>query len=100
MYYPTATATFFNIDILTTFEDAVLIKPTEDGGEDEDDKRENGEAQEMKPVESSANGEPRAEDGEEHYGNVEVCMSLNYIYGQVDSINTGTKTQTDGAIFK
>lgn len=70
---PTSTATFFNIDILTTFEDAVIVK-TKQGLEDEEgDKEVNGDAQELKDVGTNANGgEPRDEEGDEHYGNVEV----------------------------
>lgn len=68
---PTATASFFNIDILTTFEDAVIVK-TKEEPEGYDDKGVNGDAQELKPREKNANGEPKVEDGEEHYGNVEV----------------------------
>jgi hypothetical protein len=68
------TASFFNIDILTTFEDEVIFKTTGGGEDDEGDREPNGDAQEMRPVEANANanGEPRVGDGEEHYGNVEV----------------------------
>ena len=70
---PTATATFFNIDILTTFEDAVIVRTKQDAEDEEGEKGINGDAQELKDVGSNANGgEPRVEDGEEHYKNVEV----------------------------
>lgn len=72
---PTATASFFNIDILTTFEDAVIVK-TKEEPEGYDDKGLNGDAQELKPREKNANGEPKAEDGEEHYGNVETITKF------------------------
>ena len=69
---PTATASFFNIDILTTFEDSVIVKSTQGGEEDENKKEVNGEDQELKPVETNSNGEPKEESGDEHYRNVEV----------------------------
>ncbi|CAB3984811.1 dual oxidase maturation factor 1-like [Paramuricea clavata] len=72
LFNPTVTASFFNIDILTTFEDEVIFKTTGGGEDDEGDREPNGDAQEMRPVEGNANGEPRVGDGEEHYGNVEV----------------------------
>lgn len=73
MLNPTATATFFNIDILTTFEDAVIVRTKQDGEDEEGEKGINGDAQELKDVATNANGgEPKVEEGEEHYGNVEV----------------------------
>lgn len=72
-FNPTATASFFNIDILATFEDAVIVK-----GEDEaanDERPVNGDTHELRPVETNANGDTRTpEDGEHKYANVEVLM--------------------------
>ena len=73
MLNPTSTATFFNIDILTTFEDAVIVKTKQDLEDEEGDKGVNGDTQELKDVGTNANGgEPRVEEGDEHYRNVEV----------------------------
>ncbi|XP_028409127.1 dual oxidase maturation factor 1-like [Dendronephthya gigantea] len=75
---PTATASFFNIDILTTFEDAVLVKSKRESDEDDDEGIGSGEPQDIKLVEpnANANGEPRAEDGEEVYGNIETITKF------------------------
>ena len=71
---PTATASFFNIDILTTFEDSVIIKSKHEPDEEEDESGGGGETPGIKLVESNsnANGESRVEEGEAVYGNVEV----------------------------
>ena len=76
LFRPTATASFFNIDILASFEDEVLVKSA---AGDEDQNEANGDAHEMKPVEGNANGDTRPEDPDGHYKNVEVCTAIKHM---------------------
>ena len=73
LYRPNATASFFNIDILASFEDEVLVKSAP--GE-EDQNEANGDTHEMKPVEGNANGDSRPEDPNGHYRNVEIQIKF------------------------
>ena len=73
LFRPRATASFFNIDILASFEDEVLVKSAP--GE-EDHNEANGNTHEMKPVEGNANGDNRPEDPDGHYRNVETITKF------------------------
>lgn len=71
-YFPSATASFFNIDILADFEDVIIVKAKEEVGEASNTASETSDSSthELKPVENNGNGQ--SDNQEEDYGNVEV----------------------------
>ena len=77
LFDPTATASFFNIDILASFEDEIIVK-SGPGEEDGEEVGVSGEDQEMKAVEGNANGDPKPEDADGHYRNYEVGIAMKH----------------------
>lgn len=80
LYYPSATASFFNIDILASFEDVVIVKAKEENGErsneNENENKPERTEQELKPLEDKNNKQPIADEGEEIYTNVETITKF------------------------
>ena len=72
--FPSATASFFNIDILASFEDVVIVKTKEDHGETSNGDSP-GEMQELRPKD---NANQPATEPEELYGNVEVKIIVHF----------------------
>lgn len=68
---PLATAAFFNIDILASFEDTVIVKTKGDADEGIEKNTTNSDSQEMISVGSTSNGDQNDEEHE----NVEVKLT-------------------------